>query len=167
MRSTTWIPGRIPTSHPPIVPTVVVGVASVLFATLVFAGAHTAVPGWPGVPVGAVSLVVLWAAGTWINRRLRSLSTAGVLAVTAGSAALALFAGDPALVYIAVVLGALAWGGRPAIRPGTLWITAVATAGVVAGVLLGLSAAVPLTWSVLLLAPVLAAGLTARAHGQG
>lgn len=162
MRSKNEVPS--PFSRTPTLPTVVVGVAGVLFATLVFVAAHMAVPGWIGVPVGAVSLVVLGVVGAWVNRVLRSLPTAGALAVAAGAAVLALFVGHPALVYIAVVLGALAWGGKPDIALGTLWATALGTAGVVVGVLLGLSAPLPLVWGVLS-APVLVVGLTARAHG--
>ncbi|MEV0650811.1 MFS transporter [Phytomonospora sp. NPDC050363] len=183
-------PERAGTARPPTLTAVrVAGVAATLFTALVLVWTHATLDahvasaldrvGAGGasdvalLALGAAVLFGLWAAVRWINRRLRALPVAAVLAVTAVAAALALLADDPASVYLAVVLAALGWGGRPLLRQAadgtalaTLWGTVLATTGVFAGVLLGLSTVGPLAWAFLvLLVAALAVPLTARAHG--
>ncbi|MEV4065045.1 MFS transporter [Nonomuraea dietziae] len=176
------------------------GVAPVLFVTLVFVLAHTILYtyiatfldrlGMGGATdlvllvFGAASLVSIWIVAAHINRRLRALTIASTVLVAAAAAVLAVLAGSPALVYVAVTLWGLGWGGAPTLLQTavgdaggeaadaaqamlvTLWNAAMAGGGVVGGVLLGLLGATSFPWSVLaLLAPVLVVVLAARTHG--
>ncbi|MEU4545017.1 MFS transporter [Nonomuraea dietziae] len=176
------------------------GVAPVLFVTLVFVLAHTILYtyiatfldrlGMGGstdlvlLVFGAASLVSIWVVAAHINRRLRALAIASTVLVAAAAAVLAVLAGSPALVYVAVTLWGLGWGGAPTLLQTavgdaggeaadaaqamlvTLWNVAMAGGGVVGGVLLGLLGATSFPWSVLaLLAPVLIVVLAARTHG--
>ncbi|MEU4327456.1 MFS transporter [Nonomuraea dietziae] len=176
------------------------GVAPVLFVTLVFVLAHTILYtyiatfldrlGMGGstdlvlLVFGAASLVSIWIVAAHINRRLRALTIASTVLVAAAAAVLAVLAGSPALVYVAVTLWGLGWGGAPTLLQTavgdaggeaadaaqamlvTLWNAAMAGGGVVGGVLLGLLGATSFPWSVLaLLAPVLVVVLAARTHG--
>ncbi|GAA3470117.1 MFS transporter [Nonomuraea roseola] len=176
------------------------GVAPVLFVTLVFVLAHTILYtyiatfldrlGMGGstdlvlLVFGAASLASIWIVAAHINRRLRALTIASTVLVAAAAAVLAVLAGSPALVYVAVTLWGLGWGGAPTLLQTavgdaggeaadaaqamlvTLWNAAMAGGGVVGGVLLGLLGATSFPWSVLaLLAPVLVVVLAARTHG--
>ncbi|MEV4167090.1 MFS transporter [Nonomuraea dietziae] len=176
------------------------GVTPVLFVTLVFVLAHTILYtyiatfldrlGMGGstdlvlLVFGAASLVSIWIVAAHINRRLRALTIASTVLVAAAAAVLAVLAGSPALVYVAVTLWGLGWGGAPTLLQTavgdaggeaadaaqamlvTLWNAAMAGGGVVGGVLLGLLGATSFPWSVLaLLAPVLVVVLAARTHG--
>ncbi|QFG21771.1 MFS transporter [Actinomadura sp. WMMB 499] len=176
------------------------GVAPVLFVTLAFVLAHTILytyiatfldgAGMGGstdlvlLVFGAASLTGIWIVGAHIHRRLRALTIAGTLLVGAGAAVLALAAGEPALVYAAVTLWGLGWGGAPTLLQTaagdaagaeadaaqamlvTLWNAAMAGGGVAGGVLLGAFGHGAFPWGTLvLLAPVLAVVLAARTHG--
>ncbi|MGI5417393.1 MFS transporter [Actinomadura luteofluorescens] len=176
------------------------GVAAVLFVTLVFVLAHTILYTYiaailDGVGMGsstdlvllafgAASLAGIWVVGAHIHRRLRALMIAGTLLVAAAAAVLALWADAPVLVYAAVVLWGLGWGGAPTLLQTaagdaggdaadaaqamlvTLWNVAMAGGGIAGGVLLHVSGSASLAWSTLaLLAPVLAVVLAARTHG--
>ncbi|MFD7118659.1 MFS transporter [Streptomyces sp. NPDC059922] len=176
------------------------GVAPVLFVTLVFVLAHTilytyiaalldrlGMGGSTGLVLlvfGAASMVSIWIVGIHINRRLRALTLAGVVLVAAASALLAMASGSPVLVYAAVTLWGLGWGGAPTLLQTavgdaggeaadaaqavlvTLWNAAMAGGGVAGGILLGLLGSGSLPWSVLaLLLPVLIVVTGARAHG--
>ncbi|MFF1380695.1 MFS transporter [Streptomyces sp. NPDC058308] len=178
------------------------GVTPVLLVTLVFVLAHTVLYtyiatfldglGMGGstdlvlLVFGAASLVSIWIVGAMIHRRLRALTLASVLLVGVAAAVLAVFSGTPALVYVAVTLWGLGWGGAPTLLQTaageagdagdaadaaqamlvTLWNVAMAGGGVFGGVLLGLVGTSSFPWTILLLlAPVLLVVLAARKHG--
>ncbi|WP_433236034.1 MFS transporter [Streptosporangium sp. CA-135522] len=176
------------------------GVAAVLFVTLVFVLGHTVLYtyiatfldrlGMGGsidlvlLVFGAASLVSIWIVGAHINRRLRILTIASALLVAVAAAILAVLADSPAMVYLAVTLWGLGWGGAPTLLQTaasdaggesadaaqamlvTLWNAAMAAGGVAGGVLLDLLGPTSFPWSVLaLLVPVLAVVIAARAHG--
>ena len=176
------------------------GVAPVLFVTLLLVLAHTVLYtfiaaflgrlGMGGATdrvllvFGAASLLSIWVVGSRINGRLRALTVAGVLLIAVAAAGLAVLADSPALVYAAVALWGLGWGGAPTLLQTavadaagesadaaqamlvTLWNVAMAGGGVVGGILLDLLGPESFPWSVLaLLAPVLVVVLAARTHG--
>ncbi|MFG2833038.1 MFS transporter [Streptomyces sp. NPDC048434] len=176
------------------------GVAPVLFVTLVFVLAHTILYAYIAaflahvrmadstdlalLVFGGASLLSIWITGALINRRLRSLTIASTLLVGAAAAILAVLADSPALVYLAVLLWGLGWGGVPTLlqtaagQAGgdqadaaqamlvTLWNLAMAGGGVVGGVLLDLLGATSFPWSVLaLVAPALIVVVSTRTHG--
>ncbi|CAM5611322.1 MFS transporter [Streptomyces spiroverticillatus] len=176
------------------------GVTPVLFVTLVFVLAHTILYTFIAtfltelgmgdsidlvlLVFGAASLVSIWVVGAQINRRLRALMIASTLLIAVAAALLALLSDSTAMVYVAVTLWGLGWGGAPTLLQTaagdaggehadaaqamlvTLWNAAMAGGGVVGGILLGLLGSASFPWSVLvLLAPVLLAVLAARVHG--
>ncbi|WP_369217371.1 MFS transporter [Streptomyces flavofungini] len=176
------------------------GVPPVLFVTLVFVLAHTVLYTYVAAYLdglgmggrtdlvllvfGAASLASVWITGALIHRRLRTLTLAAVILVGTAAAVLAAFSGTPALVYAAVVLWGLGWGGAPTLLQTaagdaggdaadaaqamlvTLWNIAMAGGGVLGGVLLGLAGTASLPWTILpLLVPVLAVVAVARTHG--
>ncbi|MFH8608699.1 MFS transporter [Streptomyces sp. NPDC018029] len=176
------------------------GVTPVLFVTLVFVLAHTVLYtyiaafldelGMAGstdvvlLVFGAASLLSIWIVGSLIHRRLRALTLASVLLVGVAAAVLAAFSDTPALVYVAVTLWGLGWGGAPTLLQTaagdaagdaadaaqamlvTLWNIAMAAGGVFGGVLLGLVGTSSFPWTILLLlAPVLLVVAAARRHG--
>ncbi len=205
-----WIAALVP-DHPgqprgeatPMLRTLrVPGVTPVLFVTLVFVLAHTVLYtyiatfldglGMGGstdlvlLVFGAASLASIWIVGALINRRLRALTLGAVLLVGVAAALLAVFSESPALVYVAVILWGLGWGGAPTLlqtaagdagdKGGaadaaqamlvTLWNVAMAGGGVFGGVLLGLVGSSSFPWTILLLlVPVLLVVLAARGHG--
>jgi predicted MFS family arabinose efflux permease len=177
------------------------GVAPVLFVTLVFVLAHTILYAYISaflthvrmagetdlvlLVFGGSSLLSIWITGTLISRRLRGLTIASTLLVGAAAAVLAVLAAGPALVYLAVLLWGLGWGGVPTLlqtaagQAGgrdqadaaqamlvTLWNVAMAGGGVAGGVLLDFLDATSFPWSVLaLLLPALIVVAGARTHG--
>jgi predicted MFS family arabinose efflux permease len=188
--------GRVPVLRTLSVP----GVLPVLAVTLVFVLAHTvlytyvaAFLGHAGMG-GAVDVVLLvfgvasmagiWAVGAVIDRALRTLMVLATILVAVAAALLAVFAGSPALVYLAVALWGLGWGGVPTLLQTaagnaggeaadnaqamlvTLWNAAMAAGGVAGGVLLDAAGPAAFPWTLLLLLlPVLAVVLGARRHG--
>ncbi|MBB5935184.1 MFS transporter [Streptomyces zagrosensis] len=176
------------------------GVTPILFVTLVFVLAHTILYtyiatyldrlGMGGstdlvlLVFGAASLLSIWIVGVHISRRLRALTIASTLLFAAAATLLAVLSDSPALVYAAVTLWGLGWGGAPTLLQTavgdaageaadaaqamlvTLWNAAMAGGGVLGGVLLGLFGSTSFPWSVLaLLVPVLVVVLAARVHG--
>ncbi|MEN2420328.1 MFS transporter [Streptomyces rimosus] len=176
------------------------GVPPVLLVTLVFVLAHTilytyiatfldglGMSGQTDVVLlvfGGASLLSIWAVGVLINRRLRALMVAGSLLVAVAGAMLALLSGAPGLVYVAVVLWGLGWGGAPTLLQTaagdaggnqadaaqamlvTLWNVAMAGGGVAGGVLLDVLGTMALPWSAVgLMVPVVIVVLVARTHG--
>ncbi|WP_434591512.1 MFS transporter [Streptomyces sp. A5-4] len=176
------------------------GVAPVLFVTLVFVLAHTILyayiaPFLDGLGMGGstglvllvfglASMAGIWVVGAHIDRRLRALTIAGTALFAVAATILAVFADSPALVYAAVTLWGLGFGGAPTLLQTavadaggesadaaqamlvTLWNAAMAGGGVVGGVLLDRLGATSFPWTVLaLLAPVLAVVVGARTHG--
>ncbi|MFD6435034.1 MFS transporter [Streptomyces venezuelae] len=181
------------------------GVTPVLLVTLVFVLAHTVLYtyiatfldelGMGGstdlvlLVFGAASLVSIWIVGALIHRRLRALTLASVLLVGVAAAVLAAFSDSPALVYVAVTLWGLGWGGAPTLLQTaagdaadkgeaadaadaaqamlvTLWNVAMAGGGVFGGILLGLAGTSSFPWTILLLlVPVVLVVAAARRHG--
>ncbi|MFJ2771403.1 MFS transporter [Streptomyces sp. NPDC087300] len=205
-----WIAALVP-DHPgqprgektPMLSTLrVPGVSPVLFVTLVFVLAHTVLYTYIAtfldglgmadstdlvlLVFGAASLASIWIVGALIHRELRALTVGAVLLVGVAAALLAVFSSSPVLVYAAVILWGLGWGGAPTLlqtaagdagdKGGaadaaqamlvTLWNVAMAGGGVFGGVLLGLVGSSSFPWTILLLLiPVLLVVLAARAHG--
>ncbi|TGB12063.1 MFS transporter [Streptomyces sp. MZ04] len=203
-----WITASVP-DHPgqrsegrtPVLRTLrIPGVTPVLTVTLVFVLAHTILYtyiatfldhlGMGGstdvvlLVFGAASLLSIWIVGAHIHRRLRTLTIASALLVAVAAALLAVLADSPALVYVAVTLWGLGWGGAPTLLQTavgdaggdsadaaqamlvTLWNAAMAGGGVAGGILLGRLGAESFPWSVLaLLVPVLVVVVSARGHG--
>ncbi|SFD61864.1 Predicted arabinose efflux permease, MFS family [Actinopolyspora alba] len=188
--------GRIPLTRTLAIP----GVGAVLFVTLAFVLAHNILYTYIATFLGHVglggsvslallifgiaSIVSIWIVGAQIDRRLRTLTIAGTLLVAAGATLLAVLATSPTLVYLAVALWGLGWGGVPTLlqtavgdaggKAGdtalailvTLWNVGMAAGGVVGGVILDLFGPTAFPWSVLvLLLPVLIAVLAASRHG--
>uniref|UniRef100_A0AAU2UZY4 MFS transporter n=1 Tax=Streptomyces sp. NBC_00003 TaxID=2903608 RepID=A0AAU2UZY4_9ACTN len=176
------------------------GVTPVLFVTLVFVLAHTILYTFIAtfldelgmgssidlvlLVFGAASLVSIWVVGAQINRRLRALMIASTLLIAVAAAILAVLSDSTAMVYVAVTLWGLGWGGAPTLLQTavgdaggehadaaqamlvTLWNVAMAGGGIVGGILLNLLGSTSFPWSILvLLAPVLIVVLAARAHG--
>ncbi|MBO8196177.1 MFS transporter [Streptomyces oryzae] len=194
-------PGQRPEARTPLLRVLRIrGVAPVLVVTLGYVLAHTvlytyiaAFLGHAGLGgsvdrvllvFGAASLVSIWFVGAHIARRLRALSIGGALLVAVAAAVLAVAADSTPLVYGAVALWGLGWGGAPTLLQTavgeaggesadaaqamlvTLWNAAMAGGGVVGGLLLDALGTGAFPWSVLvLMLPVLAVVLTARAHG--
>ncbi|WP_438290955.1 MFS transporter [Streptomyces sp. HUAS TT7] len=194
-------PGRRRSEKTPMTAALKVpGVTSVLFVTLVFVLAHTILYTFIAtfldelgmgnstdlvlLVFGAASLVSIWVVGAQINRRLRALMIASTLLIAVAAAILAVLSDSTAMVYVAVTLWGLGWGGAPTLLQTavgdagaehadaaqamlvTLWNVAMAGGGIVGGILLNLLGSTSFPWSILvLLAPVLLVVLAARAHG--
>ncbi|WP_405636843.1 MFS transporter [Streptomyces sp. NBC_00056] len=194
-------PGQRQGARPPMLRALrVPGVSPVLFVTLVFVLAHTVLYTFvatflDGVGMGnstdlvllvfgTASLASIWIVGALINRHLRALTVAAALLVAVAAAVLALPSGSSALVYAAVTLWGLGWGGAPTLLQTaagdaggesadaaqamlvTLWNVAMACGGIAGGILLDLVGSRSFPWTVLLLlVPVLAVVVAARAHG--
>ena len=133
---------------------------------------------------GTASILSIWIVGAHIGRRLRTLTITGTILVAIAATVLATLVDSPALVYIAVTLWGLGWGGVPTLLQTalgdaggdagdialamlvTLWNVAMAGGGVAGGVLLDFLGPTSFPWSVLvLLLPVLLVVLAARTHG--
>ncbi|MEV0676404.1 MFS transporter [Actinosynnema sp. NPDC050436] len=173
------------------------GVTAVLFTTFVFVLAQTVFYTYVATYLGEVglgdsvdvvllvygvaSIVGIGYVGAHIDRRLRTLTVAGTLVVAVAAAALAALNDSQALVYAAVALWGLGWGGIPTLLQTavadvagdqadsaqamlvTLWNVAMAAGGVVGGLLLGVAGPLSLPWTTAaLLVPVLAVVLVGR-----
>jgi predicted MFS family arabinose efflux permease len=188
--------GRVPVRRAVAVP----GVAPVLVVTLVFVLAHTVLYtyiapfldrlGMGGsvdlvlLVFGVASVASIGFVGAQIDRRLRGLTIGATLLVAVAAALLAVPTGHPGLVYVAVTLWGLGWGGVPTLLQTavgdaggeagdtaqavlvTLWNAAMAGGGVAGGILLDRAGPAAFPWTVLvLLAPALVVVVAARAHG--
>ncbi|MEV6648497.1 MFS transporter [Amycolatopsis sp. NPDC051371] len=188
--------GRVPVLRTLTVP----GVVPVLAVTLVFVLAHTvlytyvaAFLGHAGMGdavdvvllvFGVASMAGIWVVGARIDRALRMLTVLSTILVAVAATLLAVFAGSPVLVYAAVALWGLGWGGVPTLLQTaagnaggeaadnaqamlvTLWNAAMAAGGVLGGVLLDAAGPASFPWTLLaLLVPVLAVVVGARRHG--
>lgn len=194
-------PGQRQSDSPPMLRALrVPGVTPVLFVTLVLVLAHTILYTFIAtfldelgmgdstdlvlLVFGAASLLSIWIVGAQINRRLRTLMIGSTLLIAVAAAALALLSDHQALVYAAVALWGLGWGGAPTLLQTaagdaggdaadaaqamlvTSWNGAMAAGGVVGGILLDLLGSRSFPWSVLVfLAPVLIVVIAARKHG--
>jgi predicted MFS family arabinose efflux permease len=187
--------GRVPVLRTLSVP----GVLPVLAVTLVFVLAHTvlytyvaAFLGHAGMGdavdvvllvFGVASMAGIWVVGARIDRALRTLTVLSTILVAVAATILATASGSPVLVYVAVTLWGLGWGGVPTLLQTaagnaggaadnaqamlvTLWNAAMAAGGVAGGVLLDAAGPASFPWTLLLLLlPVLAVVLGARRHG--
>jgi predicted MFS family arabinose efflux permease len=202
-----WIAARVPDQpgqpggRTPVLRTLnVPGVLPVLAVTLVFVLAHTvlytyvaAFLGHAGMGdavdvvllvFGVASMAGIGIVGARIDRALRTLMVLSTILVAVAAALLAVFTGSPVLVYAAVTLWGLGWGGVPTLLQTaagnaggaaadnaqamlvTLWNAAMAAGGVAGGVLLDAAGPASFPWTLLvLLLPVLAVVLGARRHG--
>ncbi|MET8853437.1 MFS transporter [Amycolatopsis sp. NPDC004625] len=193
-------PGRAGGRTPVLRTLTVPGVVPVLAVTLVFVLAHTVLYTYVAtflaaagmgdavdvvlLVFGVASMAGIGIAGARIDRALRTLMVASTLLVAVAAALLAVFAGGPALVYPAVALWGLGWGGVPTLLQTaagnaggeaadnaqamlvTLWNAAMAAGGVAGGFLLDAAGPAAFPWTLLvLLLPVLAVVLGARRHG--
>ncbi|HVV13482.1 MFS transporter [Amycolatopsis sp.] len=185
-------PGQRADGRPPVLCTLrLPGVATILVVTLIFVLAHNILYTYIATVLdrlslggdvdrvllvfGVASLVSIWVVGAWIDRGLRALTIASVVLFAVATTVLAVLNGSPALVYVAVTLWGLGWGGAPTLLQTaagiaggdaadlaqtmlvTLWNAAMAGGGLAGGLLLGLAGPLSLPWSGLLLAlPVLA-----------
>jgi predicted MFS family arabinose efflux permease len=203
-----WITAAVP-DHPgqrrdgrtPIRRTLALpGVAPILFVTLVFILAHTILHtyiatfldrlGMSGsvdvalLVFGVASMLSIWIVGAHIDRRLRFLTIAATVLFAVAATILATLSGGHDLVFVAVALWGLGFGGVPTLLQTavgnaggaeadtaqamlvTLWNAAMAGGGVIGGVLLDALGPRSFPWTVLvLLTPVLVVVPTARAHG--
>jgi predicted MFS family arabinose efflux permease len=130
---------------------------------------------------GMASLVSIWIVGAQVDRRLRTLTVTSTALFAAGAALLALTAHNNAMVYTAMTLWGLGWGGvttllQTAVTDAggdsgqallvTVWNGFMAAGGAVGGILLDLLGPASFPWSVLaLLTPVLIVVIAARTHG--
>ena len=172
--------------------------APVLFVTLAFVLAHTILYTYIAtflgevgmgdstdlvlLVFGAASLASIWFVGVHIDRRLRTLTLAATALFAVAATALLAVSDSPALVYAAVTLWGLGWGGAPTLLQTavadaggeaadaaqamlvTLWNAAMAGGGLAGGLLLDLLGTASFPWSVLsLLGPVVI--VVARAQG--
>ena len=137
---------------------------------------------------GLSALVGIWVTGVLIDRALRPLVLVSLASFAVVSLAFALFATVPAVTIGVTILWGLSFGGAAtqlstaladAAGEGvdlanamltTVWNGAIATGGIVGGVILGHAGAGPLAWAVLaptLLALALAAGARRHAFKPG
>ncbi|WP_229691605.1 MFS transporter [Sphaerisporangium melleum] len=129
---------------------------------------------------GIASMVSIFITGALVDRKLRFLTIASTLLFIVATGMLALLAGSPAMVYVAMVLWGLGWGGvatflQTAVTDAggdrgqallvTTWNSFMAGGGAVGGILLNIFGPTSFPWSVLLLlVPVLLVVVAARAH---
>lgn len=130
---------------------------------------------------GLASMVSIFVTGAVVDRRLRHLTVGSTVLFIAAAVMLALLAESDAVVYAAMVLWGLGWGGvatllQTAVTDAggdrgqallvTTWNSFMAGGGAVGGLLLDGLGPRSFPWSVLLLlAPVLLVVLAARRHG--
>lgn len=130
---------------------------------------------------GIASLVSIWIVGAHVDRRLRMLTLTSTALFAAGALLLGLLAGNDAVVYVAMVLWGLGWGGvttllQTAVTDAggasgqallvTVWNGFMSAGGAVGGILLDSMGPKSFPWSVLvLLGPVLFVVFASRRHG--
>ncbi|MEU7553016.1 MFS transporter [Streptomyces sp. NPDC044571] len=130
---------------------------------------------------GIASMVSIFITGALVDRRLRALTIGSTALFIVAAVLLALVAEHPLVVYVAMVLWGLGWGGvatllQTAVTDAggdrgqallvTTWNSFMAGGGAVGGLLLSALSPTSFPWSVLvLLVPVLLVVVGARAHG--
>lgn len=133
---------------------------------------------------GVASLLGIWAVGAFIDRHLRALSLASVLLFMAAAVSLWIAPGTPWVVYAAVAIWGLSFGGAGALLQTALantagdaadvaqsmlvtaWNIAIAGGGIIGGLLLeGFGVATFAPVLTLLLCAVLAVVWRAKHHG--
>lgn len=133
---------------------------------------------------GIGGLAGLWIAGVLIDRWLREVVLVSIVAFIASVLALAFWSQSPAVVYGAVAVWGIVFGGAPALFQTasaktakeaadvaqamivTVWNLAIAAGGIAGGVLLEALGVVSFPWAMILaLAPTLVVAWSARRHG--
>ncbi len=130
---------------------------------------------------GLASMVSIFVTGALVDRQLRALTIASTALFIVAAVLLGVLAGNVVVVYVAMVLWGLGWGGvatllQTAVTDAggdrgqallvTTWNSFMAGGGAVGGILLGAVGPKSFSWSVLaLLVPVLLVVVGARAHG--
>lgn len=176
------------------------GVGAVLFVTLTFVLAHTifyayiasfldSVGAGDQVDVallvfGIACLISIWVVGAKIDRTLRLLAITATILFAIAVTALGLAGNTPIVLYSALFLWGLAWGGAPTLLQTavgvaggsvadeaqamlvTLWNVAMAVGGVIGGLLLSGVGPNSFAWAALvILAPTLLVIVLAKRHG--
>lgn len=132
---------------------------------------------------GLAAIAGIWGVGAHIDRRLRALTIATLALTGIAAAALAVFAEQPALVYVAVALWGLGHGGLPTLlqtaagQAGakaadavqalvvTLWNAATAAGGALGGLVLAWHGPVALAWLMAALTvPIVVLAVLSRRH---
>lgn len=176
------------------------GIRPVLFVTFAFVLAHNILYTYIApflAPAGLVErvdgillvfglsgLAGLWIAGALIDRWLRELVLASIAAFMAAVLALGLLEPSPAVVYVAIAIWGLVFGGVPTLFQTasaktagkaadvaqamivTVWNLAIAGGGIIGGVLLGTTGAASFPWAMTaMLVPTFIVACTAKRHG--
>jgi predicted MFS family arabinose efflux permease len=173
------------------------GVVAVLFSVAAYVLAHNilytyiapflAANGMDGrreavlLVFGIASVVSIVVTGALVDRRLRVLTIGGAALFLVAAGILTVFASNPVMLFLAVVLWGLGWGGVPTVMQTagndaggdraqallvTTWNTSMAGGGALGGIMLGAFGAGSFTWGVLaLMVPVVLVVIGARAHG--
>lgn len=190
-------PGQLPGKREPIVAALKLpGVVPVLFTVAAYVLAHNILytyiatflqaNGMDGdrdlvlLVFGIASVVSIFVTGALVDRRLRILTIVSSGLFLAAAGMLTSLAGNPALVYTAIIMWGLGWGGvttllQTAVTDAggergqtllvTTWNTSMAGGGAVGGIMLGLLGPASFPWGVVaLMAPVVAVVVAARAH---
>lgn len=130
---------------------------------------------------GIASVVSIVVTGALVDRRLRLLTITGSVLFLVAAGILTVFASNPVMLFLAVVLWGLGWGGVPTVLQTavtdaggdraqallvTTWNSFMAGGGALGGVMLGVFGPDSFPWGVLaLMLPVLLVVIGARAHG--
>jgi predicted MFS family arabinose efflux permease len=133
---------------------------------------------------GLGGLVGLWIAGVLIDRWLREMVLVSIVAFVAAVLALAFWANLPLVVYAAVAVWGVVFGGAPALFQTasaktagesadvaqamivTVWNLAIAAGGIAGGVLLEALGVISFPWAMIAaLVPTLAVAWAAKRHG--
>ena len=176
------------------------GVGAVLFVTFTFVLAHTifyayiasfldSVGAGGEVDVallvfGVACLISIWVTGAKIDQKLRLLALSATVLFAVAVTALGLAGDTPVVLYAALFVWGLAWGGAPTLLQTavgvaggrvadeaqamlvTLWNVAMAVGGVIGGLLLSGVGPGSFAWAALiLLTPTLGVVLLSRKHG--
>lgn len=176
------------------------GVGAVLFVTLTFVLAHTIFYAYIAsflddvgageyvdvalLVFGVACLISIWVVGALIDRALRLLAISATVLFAVAMTALALAADSPPILYSALFVWGLAWGGAPTLLQTavgiaggraadeaqamlvTLWNVAMAGGGVIGGLLLSGVGPRSFAWAALiLLVPTLAVVASATRYG--
>ncbi|WP_443078223.1 MFS transporter [Streptomyces sp. SP17KL33] len=190
-------PGRRPEAREPVLKALSLpGVAAVLFVVAAYVLAHNILYTYIAtfldaydmadsrdsvlLVLGIASVASIWITGVLVDRRLRQLTIVSSALFLAASVLLAALAGNMIVVYTAMVLWGLGWGGvttllqtaitdaagdRGQALPVTTWNSFMAGGGAVGGILLDGLGPKSFPWSVLaLMAPVLLVVVAARKH---
>jgi predicted MFS family arabinose efflux permease len=133
---------------------------------------------------GLSGIIGLWLAGVLIDRWLRALVFASIVAFLGAILVLGLFGASPIIVYVAIAVWGLIFGGAPTLFQTasaksagnaadvaqsmivTFWNLAIAGGSVIGGLLLGMAGAASFPWAmVAVLVPTLIVAWTAKRHG--